>query len=164
MGIPNFLTVADLVNLDLDVMNNLKDKGYTKIGFDGYVLLHQFLCINEYAEQLVKDPNAKIDIAYENIVKKIKLFEPLGFQSMVVFDGNKMKYKRTEKVREELRRKAFEKGNYGYALDVTPIQAYYLKQVLDRENIPSIVAPFEADVALFASIRLLYKSPLPPAA
>lgn len=148
MGIPNFLSVADLQTLNLDVLNNLKNRGFTKIGFDGYVLLHQFLCVDNIAERLVNNPNAKIDYIYENIIKKIKLFEPMGFSSFVVFDGNKMNYKKTEKNREELRRKAFEKGNYAYAVDITPIQAYYLKEYLDRENIPSLVAPFEADVQL----------------
>ena len=156
MGVANLFKMCNFKPVDL------QDYPYKKVGVDMYVILHKFVMDVQIAKQLVDNPNEYIMEYYEQIRRYLSTFILLGYDLYLVYDGNKMKYKITEEVREQQRLKCFIQENWIGAVEIVPQQMYNFQDYLEKHpilrdeqpvNIPYVVAPFEAD----AELTYLYK-------
>ncbi len=156
MGVPNLFKMCKFEEVDL------RDYPYKKVGVDMYVIFHKFVMDVQIAKQLVNNPNEYIMEYYEQIKNYLNGFLQLGYELYLVYDGNKMKYKITEEVREQQRLKSFNQENWIGAVEIVPQQMYNFQDYLSKYPIikdgkpvkfPYVVAPFEADVEL----TFLYK-------
>ncbi|KAK0544796.1 hypothetical protein OC846_005920 [Tilletia horrida] len=153
--------IQGLLPLLKDIQNptHLKEYKGKTIGVDAYVWLHRgaFTC----AQELVLGQPTDRFVRYA--MHKIRMMKHFGVTPYLVFDGDKLPSKigteqDREKRRSEYKAKAQEflragdkaqaRDLYGKCVDVTPAMAYQLILALRRENVPYIVAPYEADAQL----------------
>lgn len=159
MGVKDTFRLCNLEPISKEIYMMLWNSDRRTIGVDGYVLLHKYL--SNYGEIITRNPQRYIPLVYQNIYNHLHemahCIEPIGvFTMIVIFDGNKMNYKISEKTRATKREHAKEVNDFSQSFDVQPIQAYYLCKYLENKNIKCYVAPFEAD----AQLAYMYKTNL----
>ncbi|WFD44661.1 hypothetical protein MPSI1_003331 [Malassezia psittaci] len=155
MGIAGLLPLLKEIQQETHVE---KYRGKT-VGIDAYVWLHRgaYSCASDLA---LGKPTTRY-IAYA--VHRIRMLKHYGVIPYVVFDGDRLPSKQGTEMdrfakRQENRAKglAFLERNQTAAareaftrcVDVTPAMAFELIKVLRTENIPYVVAPYEADAQL----------------
>ncbi|KAK4160104.1 hypothetical protein QBC43DRAFT_220515, partial [Cladorrhinum sp. PSN259] len=137
----------------------LKKYAGETFGVDGYVWLHRgaIACAIELAQG--KPTRKYVNFAME----RVKMFKHFGVTPYLVFDGDYLPSKaKTEESREKRRRECMKTGlallkagkpsqahmELQKAIDVTPEMARHFIEELKKENIPYVVAPYEADAQL----------------
>ncbi|KAK4256577.1 hypothetical protein QN277_006283 [Acacia crassicarpa] len=133
-----------------------------RVGIDAYSWLHKgaYSCSME----LCLDSHTEKKFQYiEYFIHRIKLLRYYKITPVVVFDGGNIPCKaateedrkRKRNANRDLAMAKLKEGNvnaaselFQRALNVTPIMAYQLIQVLRSENIEFVVAPYEADAQL----------------
>lgn len=153
--------IQGLLPLLKDIQKSVHVSSYAgkTLGVDAYVWLHRgaYGCAREI---VLGDPTPRY-IAHA--LSRIRMLQHFGVKPYLVFDGDKLPAKSgTEDDREQRRsdnlRRAKEleqQGNlqqardvYAKCVDITPEMAFQLIKVLKEENIPYVVAPYEADAQL----------------
>lgn len=153
--------IQGLLPLLKDVQNSVHVSSYAgkTLGIDAYVWLHRgaYGCAREI---VLGDPTPRY-IAHA--VSRIRMLQHFGVKPYLVFDGDKLPAKKgTEDEREQRRsdnlRRAKEleqekklqqaRDVYAKCVDITPEMAFQLIKVLKEDNIPYVVAPYEADAQL----------------
>ncbi|KAI0066883.1 PIN domain-like protein [Artomyces pyxidatus] len=155
MGISGLLPLLK----SIQVQKHLSDFSGQTLAIDGYVWLHRgtYGCATELA-------TGKHTTKYvEYAMQRVRLLRYHGIQPYVVLDGGPLPAKRgTEVERRQRRAENLARGNalaaqgrhaqarecYCKCVDVTPQMAYQLTKALRAENVPYIVAPYEADAQL----------------
>ncbi|XP_022139995.1 exonuclease 1 isoform X2 [Momordica charantia] len=155
MGIQGLLPLLKSIMVPI----HIKDLEGSSVAVDTYSWLHKgaFSCSKELCNAI---PTSKhIDYC----MHRINLLRHYGVKPVLVFDGgllpmkNEQEIKRARSRKENLARaREHEKsGNsaaafecYQKAVDITPSIAHGLIQVLKRENISYVVAPYEADAQM----------------
>ena len=129
------------------------------LGIDAYVWLHRgaYGCAREI---VLGDPTPRY-IAHA--LSRIRMLQHFGVKPYLVFDGDKLPAKcGTEDDREQRRSQNLQRANeleqqgkvqhardvYAKCVDITPEMAFQLIKVLKQQNIPYVVAPYEADAQL----------------
>ncbi|EIN08557.1 PIN domain-like protein [Punctularia strigosozonata HHB-11173 SS5] len=129
------------------------------VAVDGYVWLHRgtYACAVELAND--KPTHKYVDYA----MGRVRLLRHYGITPYLVFDGGPLPAKkRTEVERAKRREENLAKGKqlaaqgrhsqareyFVKCIDVTPQMAYQLIKALKAENVPYVVAPYEADAQL----------------
>ncbi|KAL3519455.1 hypothetical protein ACH5RR_017604 [Cinchona calisaya] len=138
---------------------HIKDLKGCCVAVDTYSWLHKgaLSCSKELCKGL---PTSK-HIAY--CMHKVNMLRNYGVKPVLVFDGgllpmkSEQENKRARSRRENLSRAMEHESNgnltaayecYQKAVDISPSVAYDLIQVLKRENISYVVAPYEADAQM----------------
>ncbi|XP_023541520.1 exonuclease 1 isoform X2 [Cucurbita pepo subsp. pepo] len=155
MGIQGLLPLLKSIMVPI----HIKDLEGSSVAIDTYSWLHKgaFSCSKELCNSL---PTSKhIDYC----MHRINLLRHYGVKPVLVFDGgllpmkNEQEIKRARARKENLARAMEHETNgnsaaayecYQKAVDITPMIAYELIQVLKRENISYVVAPYEADAQM----------------
>lgn len=154
MGITDLFKRCKFADFDIETF------AYKNMGIDMYVLFHR--CIHkDFAKELVDHPDAYIEPYYKSVFLILNGFAIHGYNLYLVYDGDKMNYKITEKNREQRREAqkaaAAISGDWSACVDVTPAQMYnfqlFLKEQHPEFKYQFVVAPFEAD----AQLAYLYK-------
>ncbi|KAF7965699.1 hypothetical protein HWV62_42213 [Athelia sp. TMB] len=155
MGISGLLPLLK----SIQVNKHLSECSGQTLAVDAYVWLHRGVhsCATELATG--KKTNKYVDYA----MHRVRLLRHHKIQPYVVFDGGPLPAKKgTEVERKQRRDENLAKGNalaaqgkhsdardyYVKCIDVTPQMAYQLIKALRAEDIPYIVAPYEADAQL----------------
>lgn len=155
MGISGLLPLLKSIH----VQKHLSEFSGQTLAVDGYVWLHRgaYACATELATG--RSTRKYVDYA----MQRVRLLRHYGIQPYLVFDGGPLPAKRgTENERRERREENLMRGNalaaqgrhaqarelYCKCLDVTPQMAYQFIKALRAENVPYIVAPYEADAQL----------------
>ncbi|XP_022994764.1 exonuclease 1 isoform X2 [Cucurbita maxima] len=155
MGIQGLLPLLKSIMVPI----HIKDLEGSSVAIDTYSWLHKgaFSCSKDLCNAL---PTSKhIDYC----MHRINLLRHYGVKPVLVFDGGLLPMKSEQEIKRARTRKenlarAMEhetNGNsaaayecYQKAVDITPMIAYELIQVLKRENISYVVAPYEADAQM----------------
>ncbi|XP_038894034.1 exonuclease 1 isoform X2 [Benincasa hispida] len=155
MGIQGLLPLLKSIMVPI----HIKDLEGSSVAIDTYSWLHKgaFSCSKELCNGL---PTSKhIDYC----MHRINLLRHHGVKPVLVFDGgllpmkNEQEIKRARTRKENLARAIEHETNgnsaaayecYQKAVDITPLIAHGLIQVLKRENISYVVAPYEADAQM----------------
>nr|ABY56082.1 exonuclease [Cucumis sativus] len=155
MGIQGLLPLLKSIMLPI----HIKDLEGSSVAIDTYSWLHKgaFCCSKELCNGL---PTSKhIDYC----MHRINLLRHYGVKPVLVFDGgflpmkNEQEIKRARTRKENLARATEHEMNgnsaaayecYQKAVDITPSIAHELIQVLKRENVSYVVAPYEADAQM----------------
>ncbi|KAK4231979.1 hypothetical protein QBC38DRAFT_179017 [Podospora fimiseda] len=155
MGITGLLPLLKSIHRPTELR---KYAGET-FGVDGYVWLHRgaIACAVELAQG--KPTRKYVSFAMD----RVKMFKHFGVTPYLVFDGDYLPSKaKTEESREKRRQEAMKTGlallkagkpSQAYielqkAIDVTPEMARHFIEELKKQNIPYVVAPYEADAQL----------------
>ncbi|GAC95247.1 hypothetical protein PHSY_002822 [Pseudozyma hubeiensis SY62] len=153
--------IQGLLPLLKDVQRPVHVSSYAgkTLGVDAYVWLHRgaYGCAREI---VLGDPTPRY-IAHA--LSRIRMLQHFGVKPYLVFDGDKLPAKKgTEDDREQRRSDNLQRAKeleqegksqqardvYGKCVDITPEMAFQLIKVLKEENIPYVVAPYEADAQL----------------
>ncbi|XP_019250467.1 PREDICTED: exonuclease 1 isoform X2 [Nicotiana attenuata] len=155
MGIQGLLPLLKSIMLPI----NIKELKGCSVAVDTYSWLHKgaFSCSKELCKGI---PTTKhIDYC----MHRVNLLRHYGVKPILVFDGgplpmkNDQENKRARSRKENLSRAIEHEANgnmtaayecYQKAVDVSPSVAHDLIQVLKRENVCYIVAPYEADAQM----------------
>lgn len=120
-----------------------------RLGIDGYWLLHKYAFDPVIAKSLVLHPTVECDAFLDQIVNFVEGLRAHGAAPLIVFDGKDLPQKAAEEASRALKRQqAFEMQDWIGALDIMPLHAHQLIKRFDRNMIPYIVAPFEADAEI----------------
>ncbi|KAJ9479631.1 Exodeoxyribonuclease 1 [Pseudozyma hubeiensis] len=153
--------IQGLLPLLKDVQRPVHVSSYAgkTLGVDAYVWLHRgaYGCAREI---VLGDPTPRY-IAHA--LSRIRMLQHFGVKPYLVFDGDKLPAKKgTEDDREQRRSDNLQRAKeleqegklqqardvYGKCVDITPEMAFQLIKVLKEDNIPYVVAPYEADAQL----------------
>nr|XP_009604428.1 exonuclease 1 isoform X1 [Nicotiana tomentosiformis]XP_033512784.1 exonuclease 1 isoform X1 [Nicotiana tomentosiformis] len=155
MGIQGLLPLLKSIMLPI----NIKELKGCSVAVDTYSWLHKgaFSCSKELCKGI---PTTKhIDYC----MHRVNLLRHYGVKPILVFDGgplpmkNDQENKRARSRKENLSRAIEHEANgnmtaayecYQKAVDISPSVAHDLIQVLKRENVCYIVAPYEADAQM----------------
>ncbi|KAI3741608.1 hypothetical protein L1987_59282 [Smallanthus sonchifolius] len=155
MGIQGLLPLLKSIMVPI----HIKDLEGCSVAVDTYSWLHKgaLSCSKELCKS---EPTSK-HVNY--CMHRVNLLRHYGVKPILVFDGghlpmkNEQEIKRARSRKENLARAIEHEscGNasaayecYQKAVDISPAIAYELIQVLKKENIPYIVAPYEADAQM----------------
>ncbi|XP_050936502.1 exonuclease 1 [Cucumis melo] len=155
MGIQGLLPLLKSIMLPI----HIKDLEGSSVAIDTYSWLHKgaFCCSKELCNGL---PTSK---HVDYCMHRINLLRHYGVKPVLVFDGGLLPMKSEQEIKRARTRKenlarATEhemNGNsaaayecYQKAVDITPSIAHELIQVLKRENVSYVVAPYEADAQM----------------
>ncbi|GAV48169.1 hypothetical protein ZYGR_0I04660 [Zygosaccharomyces rouxii] len=144
-----------------DIQNPVTLRRYEgqTLGIDGYAWLHRAACSCAY-ELAVSKPTEKY---LRFFIKKLAMLRSFKIQPYLVFDGDGIGVKKeTESKRREKReesravaKRLWESGERRNAMeyfqkcaDVTPEMAKCIIDYCKAQNIPYVVAPFEADAQM----------------
>ncbi|KAK9453943.1 PIN domain-like protein [Dipodascopsis uninucleata] len=153
------------INGLLPLLKSIHEQSHIKqfsgkvVAIDGYVWLHRgaFACAADLAYG--KPTSRYVDY----IMNRIKMLKHYGVRPYLVFDGANLPSKQyTEaerlKSRTEAKEMALKLANCGKwkqaqeyfqkSIDITPVMAANVFKTLQREGIPFVVAPYEADAQL----------------
>ncbi|SPO45793.1 related to EXO1 - exonuclease which interacts with Msh2p [Moesziomyces antarcticus] len=153
--------IQGLLPLLKDVQQPVHVSSYAgkTLGVDAYVWLHRgaYGCARAI---VLGDPTPRY-IAHA--LSRIRMLQHFGVKPYLVFDGDKLPAKRgTEDDREQRRNDNLERANqleregnmqqardlFSKCVDITPEMAFQLIKVLKQQDIPYVVAPYEADAQL----------------
>ncbi|KAK3346699.1 hypothetical protein B0T25DRAFT_460063, partial [Lasiosphaeria hispida] len=138
---------------------DLKKYAGETLGIDGYGWLHRgaIAC----AVDLAQCKPTRVYVHY--IMHRVRLFKHFGVTPYFVFDGDYLPSKAETEASREKRREASKAAGLGLlkagkpsqayselqkAIDVTPEMARHVIEELKKENVPYVVAPYEADAQL----------------
>lgn len=155
MGIQGLLPLLKSIMVPI----HIKDLEGCSVAVDTYSWLHKgaLSCCRE----LCKSEPTSRHVDY--CMHRVNLLRHYGVKPILVFDGghlpmkNEQEIKRARSRKENLARAIEHEscGNtsaayecYQKAVDISPTIAYELIQVLKQENIPYVVAPYEADAQM----------------
>lgn len=155
MGISGLLPLLK----EVQVTRHVSDFKGQSLAVDGYVWLHKgaFGC----AEELVTSPGCTKYVDYA--MHRVRLLRHHGVTPFLVFDGGPLPAKRgTEDDRAAKRSSSLARAqsltaqgrhkeardHYTKCVDITPEMALQLIKALKAEQVPYIVAPYEADAQL----------------
>ncbi|GCE99591.1 Rad2 nuclease [Zygosaccharomyces mellis] len=155
MGVQGFLPQLK------DIQNPVTLRRYEgqTLGIDGYAWLHRAACSCAY-ELAVNKPTEKY---LRFFIKKLAMLRSFKIQPYLVFDGDGIGVKKeTESKRREKReesrviaKRLWESGEkrnameyFQKCIDVTPEMAKCVVDYCKTQNIPYVVAPFEADAQM----------------
>ncbi|EGS22219.1 5'-_3' double-stranded DNA exonuclease-like protein [Thermochaetoides thermophila DSM 1495] len=155
MGIQGLLPLLKSIQRPTE----LKRYAGETLGVDGYGWLHRgaVACAIELAQG--KPTRKYVDFA----MHRVKMFRYFGVTPYIVFDGDFLPSKaKTEESRKKRREEAKKVGlellragkpslafnELQKAIDVTPEMARHLIEELKKEDVPYVVAPYEADAQL----------------
>ncbi|KAK0725323.1 hypothetical protein B0H67DRAFT_641765 [Lasiosphaeris hirsuta] len=155
MGISGLLPLLKSIQRPVD----LKKYAGETLGIDGYGWLHRGAI--GCAVDLAQGKPTRVYVHY--IMHRVRLFKHFGVTPYFVFDGDYLPSKAETEASREKRREASKaaglallkagKPSQAYselqkAIDVTPEMARHVIEELKKENVPYIVAPYEADAQL----------------
>ena len=157
MGITDLFKRCKFTEFDIETFK------YRTLGVDMYVLFHRYID-KDFAKDMVDEPGVYVERYYENIYRFLKQFTICNYKLFLVYDGDKMKFKITEKNREQRREAqkaaAMLSGDWSSCVDVVPQQMFnfhlFLKEKHPDFVFQFIVAPFEADAELAYLYRRNY--------
>ncbi|OAX41626.1 PIN domain-like protein [Rhizopogon vinicolor AM-OR11-026] len=155
MGITGLLPLLK----SIQVHRHLSDFGGQTLAVDAYVWLHRgvYTC----ATELATGKNSTKYVEYA--MQRVRLLRHHKIQPYIVFDGGPLPAKAgTETERKQRREENLAKANtlaaqgrhkeareyYLKCIDVTPQMAYQFIKALRAENVPYVVAPYEADAQM----------------
>ncbi|EEB06778.1 exonuclease I Exo1 [Schizosaccharomyces japonicus yFS275] len=144
---------------DIQKPSHIEEFSGKTLGVDAYVWLHKgvFACAKELAF------NIETDKYIQYAMHRISMLTYYGVKPFVVFDGGPLPSKLgTEEKRRARRKEALELGkklwnegkrsqammHLSRSIDVTPEMANRFAMTLRQNNIPFVVAPYEADPQL----------------
>ncbi|KAI0266510.1 PIN domain-like protein [Gloeopeniophorella convolvens] len=143
----------------IQTQRHLSEFSGQTLAVDGYVWLHRgtYTCATELAT------GKKTSKYVHYAMRRVRLLRHYGIHPYIVFDGGPLPAKRgTENERKQRRAENLARGDalaaqgkhtqareyYCKCVDVTPQMAYQLIKALRAEDVPYIVAPYEADAQL----------------
>ncbi|OJA20216.1 hypothetical protein AZE42_02134, partial [Rhizopogon vesiculosus] len=155
MGITGLLPLLK----SIQVHRHLSDFAGQTLAVDAYVWLHRgaYTC----ATELATGKNSTKYVEYA--MQRVRLLRHHKIQPYIVFDGGPLPAKAgTETERKRRREENLAKANalaahgrhkeareyYLKCIDVTPQMAYQFIKALRAENVPYVVAPYEADAQM----------------
>ncbi|KAH9913905.1 PIN domain-like protein, partial [Amylocystis lapponica] len=155
MGISGLLPLLK----DIQVNKHLSEFAGKTVAVDAYVWLHRgtYGCAPELAT------GRRTTKYVEYAMHRVRLLRHHGIQPYIVFDGGPLPAKKgTESERKKKRNENLARAHalaaqgkhaqareyYVKCIDVTPQMAYQLIKALRADNVPYVVAPYEADAQL----------------
>ncbi|KIJ54683.1 hypothetical protein M422DRAFT_58127 [Sphaerobolus stellatus SS14] len=156
MGISGLLPLLKSVQKPI----HLSELAGKVIAVDGYVWLHRgaYMCATEI---VTGKPTTKY---VDYVMHRMRLLQHYGIKPYLVFDGGPLPAKKgTEVERKRKRDQNLELANslakqgkhsqarehYVKCVDVTPQMAFQVIKALRAEEIPYVVAPYEADAQMY---------------
>ncbi|KAH7886997.1 exodeoxyribonuclease 1 [Phlebopus sp. FC_14] len=155
MGISGLLPLLKSIQIN----QHLSDFAGQTLAVDAYVWLHRgvYACATDLATG--KKTTKYVDYA----MHRVRLLRHHKIQPYIVFDGGPLPAKKeTERERNQRREENLSRAKalaaqgkhsqarefYVKCVDVTPQMAYQLIKALRAENVPYVVAPYEADAQM----------------